>query len=291
MKFLTVIVLLSLLLAGCFNQVDHTLRPQIDHVAPFYSAHVMPRNVDIWLPRQYHSGTQQRFPVVYMQDGQNLFSHETADLGIAWDIDRVAQRMMDKKYIKPAIIVAIWSTPRREREYFPTCVFSSNPDDTFAACEGNDYLRFVVNELKPYMDKHYRTLPDQQNTFIAGSALGALVSFYALAEYPDIFGGVAGVSTQWPGLANNNETVFMEAWANYLGHKLPAKGQHRFYFDISTSTRDIDALYQARMETVLREQGYIQGLDWKSRKVPGAVYNENPWNLRADAMLEFLLGQ
>ena len=290
MKFLTVIVLFSLV-TGCSNQVDHTLHPQIDHVAPFYSAQVMPRNVDIWLPRQYHTGAQQRFPVIYMHDGQNLFEHENADLGIAWDIDRVAQRMMDKKQIKPAIIVAIWSSPKREQEYFPGCVTFSNSDETPAACVGGDYLRFIVNELKPYVDKHYRTHTDQQNTFIAGSSLGALVSLYAMTEYPDVFGGAAGVSMQWPMLSNSDDTASVDAWVNYLGQKLPAKGQHRFYFDVATPTRDIDALYQTRMETILQEQGYIQGRDWKSRKVPGAVYNQNPWNLRADSMLEFLFGQ
>lgn len=294
MKFLTVIVLLSLL-AGCFNQVDHTVRPQIDHVAPFYSAQVMPRNVDIWLPRQYNSGVQQRFPVIYMHDGQNLFEHENADLGIAWDIDRIAQRMMDKKQIKPAIIVAIWSSPKREQEYFPDCVTFSNSDETPATCVGGDYLRFIVNELKPYVDKHYRTLPEQQNTMIAGSALGALVSLYAVTEYPDVFGRIAGVSVQWPALLHHSETASVEALTTYLEYKLPAAGEHGFYFDIVTfdiftSAPRMDKLYKTSVARVLQEKGYVQGRDWVSRKVPGSVYSQNPWNLRADAMLEFLIG-
>lgn len=292
MKFLTLIVLLSLL-AGCFNQVDHTVRPQIDHVAPFYSAQVMPRNVDIWLPRQYHSGVQQRFPVIYMHDGQNLFEHENADLGIAWDIDRVAQRMMDKKQIKPAIIVAIWSTPKRGQEYFPACVsFSNNhASDTSIACKGNDYLRFIVNELKPYVDKHYRTLPDQQNTAIAGSSMGALLSLYALAEYPDIFGRVAGVSAQWSVLLNSDNAGSVETLENYLAHKLPAAGQHRFYFDVGVPASSLDEVYQASLDKILQEKGYVQERDWVSKNIPGSVYNQNPWNLRTDAMLQFLIGQ
>jgi predicted alpha/beta superfamily hydrolase len=294
MKFLTLIVVLSLL-AGCSNRVDHTSSPHIDHVAPFYSAHVMPRNIDIWLPREYESKPGQHFPVLYMHDGQNLFNHGDAALGVAWDIDRTAQRLMDKGEIRPAIIVAIWNTPKRELEYFPaqisTYVSGITATDVSAAADlADNYLKFIVYELKPYIDQRYRTLEDRANTYIAGSALGAVISLYALTEYSNVFGGVACISADWS-LLFGHDSNLDQSVRHYLEDKLPMTGAHRFYFyEGAISANQYDESAQWQIDKILHEKGYIQGGDWQVKKIPGTGHNENSWQVRANSMLEFLLG-
>lgn len=286
MKFLTMIVVLSVL-AACSNQADNNVHPRIDSVVPFYSAYVMPRNVDIWLPRQYQISAQKHFPVIYMQDGQNLFDHTKAPLGIAWDIDDAAQRLIDKKIIQPAIIVAIWSTPQRRWEYFPDHVAGSDIPLFLA----DNYLKFIVQELKPYIDSHYRTLADQRNTSVAGSSLGALISLQAFLEYPEIFGNLACIATDWGRLFGEGTASHTQGVKNYIERKLPPSGHHRLYFDYSTAT--LGRYYephQQMVEKIMRSKGYQQGMDWVTEKIPGSEKDENTWYVRKDEVLEFLLG-
>jgi predicted alpha/beta superfamily hydrolase len=301
MKFLTFITIISLL-AGCSNQVDHTSKPRIDSLVPFYYAYVMARQVDIWLPREYQSKPGQRFPVLYMHDGQNLFSHSNAALGIALDLDTTAQRLMDQRKIKPAIIVAIWSTPRRHLEYFPTPITTYLSDaDRIAMANSeihmnndlaNDYLQFIVHELKPYLDKHYRTLPDKNNTLVAGSSMGALISFYALTEYPDVFGSAACISMQGRMLLNNDTLSLAQSAQRYIEDKLPMAGSHRLYIDTGDASRD--GYYEQNslsIDKIMQAKGYVQGWDWVTKKNSGPELDEHSWQLRMDPVLEFLLGK
>lgn len=290
MKFLTMIAVFSLL-AGCSNQVDHTLHPRIDSVAPFYSARVMPRTVEIWLPRQYQSSLQQHFPVLYMHDGQNLFNHSDATLGIAWDVDRVAQRLMDQQKIKPAIIVAIWNTPMRQQEYFPGRALNFSGEIGDASNDmANDYVQFIVRELKPYIDRHYRTAPDKANTFIAGGGMGALISLYAFTEYPDVFGGAACITNQAQGLLGQIDSVQAQNIKRYMEIKLPAAGAHRLFFALGTDhTHQMYNPYS--LGNLLQVKGYEQGRNWLITTAPGVEYDENIWRMRADNMLAFLLGE
>lgn len=301
MKFLTIVIIISLL-AGCSNHVDHTSNPRIDSVVPFYSAHVMARQVDIWLPREYQSKPGQRFPVLYMHDGQNLFNHSSAALGIAWDLDATAQRLIDQKKIKPTIIVAIWSTPRRRVEYFPSPVTNYVSDVGEIAVDSSqmhtsdypadDYLQFIVHELKPYLDMHYRTLPDKNNTLVAGSSMGALISFYALTEYPDVFGSAACISTQGRVLFNNGTSSLAQSAQRYIEDKLPMAGSHRLYVD--TSDASLDGYYEQNslsIDKIIQAKGYVQGRDWITEKNSGSELDEHSWQLRMDPVLEFLLGK
>jgi predicted alpha/beta superfamily hydrolase len=138
------------------------------------SAHVAARNVDVYLPEGYDPSGSTRYPVLYMHDGQNLFSTETAYGGVEWRIDEV----MDSLQLK-AIVVGVWNSPKRFHEYAPMDSLS------------DAYLRFLVTELKPFIDSTYATKPDRENTFIMGSSMGGLISLYAVSEYPEVFGGAA----------------------------------------------------------------------------------------------------
>ncbi len=153
------------------------------------TAFVMPqlkrtRRIWVCLPPGYSDHPQQRYPVLYLQDGQNLFDNATAYAG-EWGIDE----FLDTTKLPPAIIVGIdHGDAKRLNEYNPY------DNDRFGKGEGRLYLGFLVNTLKPYIDLHYRTRTGRQHTFIAGSSMGGLISLYAVLAYPETFGGTGVLS-------------------------------------------------------------------------------------------------
>jgi predicted alpha/beta superfamily hydrolase len=260
------------------------------HVA-FPSRFVAPRQVDVWLPPGYEAGSSARYPVLYMHDGQNIFDPATSYGGNSWEVDRAMCRLMQAGKTHGAIIVGIWNTgTSRASEYLPQKAVATPWIDEVPGIftqphlpiQSDAYLKFLVEELKPWVDRTYRTKPDASDTFIMGSSMGGLISAYALAEYPQVFVGAACVSTHWP--AGDGAVV------DYLARHLPAPAAHRLYFDFGTET--LDAKYepfQLRMDAGLRQSGYTEGQNWMTRKFPGAEHSEKSWRQRVDQPLEFLL--
>lgn len=258
----------------------------------FPSAHVAARNVDVWLPPSYGEDPQRRYPVLYMHDGQNLFDPSLSYTGTDWDVDGAMTRLIDAGAIREAIVVGVWNTPLRFAEYMPKAPIpgeivgsgiEGRPIGRRDDVRSDDYLRFLVEELKPFIDARYRTLPGRDETAVMGSSMGGLISLYAAARHPQVFGGVGAVSTHWPACDG--------CMIDWLRAELPAPGAHRFYFDFGTAT--LDALYpphQARMDAVMRERGYTEGQDWITRRFEGAEHNEAAWKARLDMPLRFLLG-
>jgi predicted alpha/beta superfamily hydrolase len=149
------------------------------------------RRVWLYLPEDYYE-SKRRWPVLYMHDGQNVFDNATSYSG-EWGVDE----FLDSSTLRSCIVVAVDNgVTKRLNEYSP---YDFSPKslglsqkDTLSKGEGNLYVDFIVNTLKPYIDKNYRTLRKRDNTFIAGSSMGGLISMYALLKYPKKFGG-AGV--------------------------------------------------------------------------------------------------
>jgi predicted alpha/beta superfamily hydrolase len=145
------------------------------------------RRVWIYLPKEYHV-TKNRYPVLYMQDGQNIFDEATAFAG-EWGVDEY----LDSARAKKCIVVAIDNgAMNRMAEYNPY------DDEKSGKAEGNKYADFLVKTLKPFIDKQYRTLKGKSNTFIAGSSMGGLISFYCVLKYPAVFGGAGIFSPSFP---------------------------------------------------------------------------------------------
>ena len=137
------------------------------------------RRIWLYLPPGY-AKSKKHYPVMYMQDGQNIFDEYTADFG-EWGVDETVDSM--SRLGKPAcIIVGIDNGPKSLNEYNP---FNFKE---FGNGEGDEYLEFIVKTLKPFVDKHYRTLPNNYNTIIAGSSMGGLIAYYAMLKYPKVFG-------------------------------------------------------------------------------------------------------
>jgi predicted alpha/beta superfamily hydrolase len=141
------------------------------------------RRVWIYLPPGY-SSSEKKYPVLYMHDGQNVFDDSTSFAG-EWGVDETLDSISG--HSKEVIVVAVdHGGVKRINEYCPYDM------EKFGKGEGDQYVDFLVKTLKPFIDRNYRTQKDKQNTFIAGSSMGGLISMYALLKYPKIFGG-AGV--------------------------------------------------------------------------------------------------
>ena len=259
----------------------------------FRSRDVAPRNVEVWLPPGYARDTTARYPVLYLQDGQNVFDPATSYTGVDWGVDETMTRLIAEHAVRPAIVVAIWNTPARFQEYMPQQALGT--DSAFSSgvpglgmvkgpALSDAYLRFMVEELKPFVDSAYRTRPGPSDTFVMGSSMGGLISLYAVMEYPQVFGGAACLSTHWPAADG--------AFVTWLAGRLPPPASHRLYFDHGTETLDsLYAPYQARVDAAGRAAGYTEGRNWISRVFPGADHSERSWRVRVAGPLVFLLGK
>lgn len=278
----------------------------IERLDSLYSAALQEyRRVDVWLPQGY--SPQQRYPVLYMHDGQMLFDPNTTWNKQSWEVDSVAGALIAAGKVRPFIVVAIWNGGKtRHADYFPQkpaeslsktqrdSIYHSVRNNGAAVFQGmqvrsDDYLRFVVRELKPLIDERFATLPDQPNTFIAGSSMGGLISMYAICEYPEIFGGAACLSTHWPGIFTVENNPIPAAFMHYMRWHLPDPRSHKLYFDYGTAT--LDALYpplQAQADAILKQCGYGKK-NWITKAFPGAAHTEQAWKSRLHLPLVFLL--
>lgn len=267
------------------------------------SAHLGPRNVTVWLPPGYDAGSD-RHPVLYMHDGQNLFDPARANFG-EWGVDEHLVRLIETGQVRAPIVVGVWNTPLRLREYVPADLIAALPGevrDSLMPMYGGEplsdaYLRFLVEELKPRIDAEYRTLSGRDDTVIAGSSMGGLISLYALMKYPQVFCAAACLSTHWPlrlerlegnALETWREAV-VQAWSDVIRRGLPDPATHRLYMDRGDETLDqFYAFFQWRIDTVIRDAGW--GPDrFRTFVFPTAEHNEKSWNSRLDVPLTFLL--
>lgn len=283
-------------------------------IRDFPSAHVAPRNISIWLPPDYEPRGAP-LPVIYMHDGQNLFDAETAYGGKTWGVGEALATLAPAGKVRPAIIVGVWNTPRRFEEYFPQKLAPLLPSELRAkltrASKGplmaDAYLRFLVTELKPYIDARFRTLTGASDTSIMGSSMGGLISIYAMAQYPQVYGQAAGLSVHWPLVApgdaaaaaeNANAVAAAAANANAVAaafgklfaasHWKP--GPNRLYVDHGDQGIDrYYAPYADRIDTMMAGEGWAPP-NLVSRVWPGTTHNEESWRARIDVPLVFLLG-
>ena len=268
------------------------------------SAHVGPRDVTVWLPPGYDA-TDAGWPVLYMHDGQNLFDSARAGYGVEWGVDEHVSRLGSGGQIRMPIVVGVHNTPLRLREYVPADMIRALPADIrtdLLTLYGGDplsdgYLRFLVEELKPFIDRTYRTRPARGDTVIMGSSMGGLISLYALMKHPEVFGSAGCLSTHWPlrierlddnRLERWRETV-VRTWSEVIARGLPDPAAHRLYFDRGDETLDqFYAFFQSRIDTVVTATGWGPER-FRSLVFPGAEHNEASWNQRLDTPLTFLL--
>lgn len=245
-----------------------------------------PRHVEVWLPPGYDRDTERRYRVIYMHDGQNLFDPRIANTGVDWGVDEAMLRGVDAGLFAPAIVVGAWSTSQRGPEYSPWH-------------DGPQYARFLIEELMPRVNAEFRTLTDRDNTFVMGSSMGGLLSYYLVREHPDKFSACGCVSTHFPlsdavaasylGInpdAADTTPYILKDIAN--GARVP--DGVRFFFDYGTETLDADyGPTHAALRDWLLGQGLVEGTDFRMQEYAGAAHNEAAWRARLDDQLAWLL--
>jgi len=153
-----------------------------------------------------------------------------------------------------------------------------------------EYLQFIVEELKPFIDSQYRTRTGRDDTFLLGSSLGGLISLYGVTQYPEVFGGAACVSTSWPSTFTDNDPGSNTASVDFLREAIPAPGNHKFYFDYGSAEFDLEfEPHQRVIDNLMRELGYEYGELWQTHEFEGAGHSEIFWRERVHIPLKFLL--
>jgi hypothetical protein len=277
---------------------------KIVRIENFRSKYILPRNVDVWLPDGYNSS--EKYSVVYMNDGQMLFDSTVTWNKQEWQVDEVLGLLVKSNKVKKCIVVGIFNNPElRMAEYFPQVALEGLLEPARSTIIktmlggkplSDEYLKFLVTELKPSIDSIYSTITGQEGTFIMGSSMGGLISLYALCNYPDVFGGAACMSTHWPlvgpGLLYQPKVIrdLSGAFREYVSGKLPDLHNRKIYFDYGTGTLDsIYKPYQVKIDILMAMEGFHSS-NWETKVFAGHSHDERSWAKRLNIPLEFLLG-
>jgi len=270
-------------------------------VDSFPTVNITPRPVDVWLPGNYSK--ERKYAVLYMHDGQNLFDSTKTWNKQEWKIDEAATDLMEQNITRDFIVVGIHNIPNiRWQDLFPKKamdfmdkdrkeeVYRKAKESNFSInFKGDDYLKFIVSELKPYIDATYAVYADKENTFVAGSSMGGLMSMYAISEYPSIFKGAACISTHWVGAMAEENNPFPSAIFKYVEAKIPDSKTHKIYFDYGDRTLDRHyPQYASIIDDLYTEKGYSID-NYRNLFFPEADHSEKSWQKRIHIPLSFLL--
>lgn len=278
----------------------------IERIDSFPTKYIKPRTVDIWIPFNYSN--EKKYSVLYMHDGQMLFDATTTWNKQEWKVDEVASKLMKENKVDDFIVVAIWNIPElRHMDLFPKKPLENLSEDSqelifdeahkmnynfeLKDINSDNYLKFIVEEVKPFIDKNYFVYTDANHTAIMGSSMGGLISMYAICEYPNVFGKAACLSTHWVGFRDFDNNPIPESFFSYMTKNLPNPETHKIYFDYGTETLDASYLkYEYRVDEVLQSKGFNQN-NYKNLKFEGENHSEASWQKRIDIPFEFMFGK
>ena len=233
------------------------------------------RDLIVYLPPGYNEQPWRHFPALYLHDGQNLFDGATSFIpGMDWHVGQTADHVIDIGAVEPLIIVGIYNTGKqRIPEYTPTRV------PKLGGGRADRYAKFLIEEVKPFVDSEYRTLSAAAHTGLGGSSLGGLVSLYLGLKMPHVFGRIAALSPSvwW------NQRVMHRFLAAAQVHARP-----RIWLDIGTreGPRIVQDVEQFR--DVLLEKGWQYERDLHYERIEGGEHNEAAWAQRVGPFLQFL---
>ena len=279
---------------------------KIYRIENFSTKFIKPRTVDIWVPTNY--SRDKKYSVLYMHDGQMLFDASTTWNKQEWMVDDVLSKLTSINKINEVIVVAIWNIPViRHADFFPKkplldltqaeqkLIFEEahklNYQFNLEDINSDNYLKFIVKELKPFIDNNFSVFTDADHTAIMGSSMGGLISMYAICEYPKVFSKAACLSTHWLGFREFENNPIPESFFKYMSANLPDPKYHKIYFDYGTETLDAGYLkYEYRVDETMKEKGYNQET-FKNLKFEGENHSEASWQKRINIPLEFMFGK
>jgi len=269
------------------DQYSSTIVGDVRVHKDFPSRELAARTLWVYLPPGYDQDAERRYPVIYMQDGNNCFDAATSFNGQEWKVDETFEAGIASGTLPAAIVVGIANTAARVDEY--TMVKALRGDRrTRTGGKADLYAAFLIDEVKPFIDSTYRTLVDASHTAVIGSSHGGLVSLYLGIRHPEIFGAVGAVS---PSLSWGNHWL-----TNYAGriHDLPKN--LRIWIDMGTAEDAVDLNGNGVSDLIddvqeMRDLLLARGYD--SARVElmldeGAVHNEAAWARRLPKILEFI---
>ena len=282
--------------SACTGRSNEYVVGNLDIYENFQSQFVASRTVRVWTPSDYDPSV--KYDVIYMHDGQNLFDASLTWNKQEWGVDEVLTGLMAKGEIRPCIVVGVDNSPKRYDEYYPSAICPDVPEGVLPEGFqplGDEYLRFLVEEVKPWVDANYSTWGDPAHTFVMGSSCGGLISSYAFCEYPEVFGGAGCLSTHSslmnPYAMEISQKPASEVYIEYLRKNLPADSEHLLYMDRGDCM--IDSAYR-ESQAAINEM--IATWDWSTdhymyRFFPGQSHSESDWRSRLDIPVKFLLGK
>jgi enterochelin esterase-like enzyme len=241
------------------------------------------RELMIWLPHSYVTDAQRRFPLIVLHDGANVFDPQTSPLsGVDWAADEWVNLLSHEGVMPEAIVVGVCHP-----EGFSDGNETLRDYDLSPELGGAAYAEFLIEELVPHMDAHYRTLAEAAARMLGGASLGGLISFYVAIHHPGIFGGFVCLSTAFEDVSESLPGAAGQLRALADLPALPAG--ERIYFDYGTQGLDecYDP-YHRELGGLLREKGWHEGREFQIVRVEGGGHSELSWRTGFGEALRFL---
>jgi predicted alpha/beta superfamily hydrolase len=245
---------------------DHRLHEKFD------SKFAKDRDLVVWLPPEYAKNTARRFPTLYMHDGDSTF--------VNWRLDETASALIANHQIEPLIIIYVpngGSSDDRFTDYTPTRDANYN-----VGGKADNYGRMLVEEVRPFIDSHYRTLTDAANTGLGGASLGGLVTLYLGLKYPDTFGRLAVMS---PSIWWDRGVILREV------KDVKTKPASRIWLDVGTEEERGRTDVTRGLRDALIKKGWTLNVDLMYYEAKGARHEDSEFGKRASLFLKFLYAQ
>ncbi|HLY39791.1 MAG TPA: alpha/beta hydrolase-fold protein [Terracidiphilus sp.] len=245
---------------------------------PDFSGNYLPdkRNLIVYVPPDYDDSPNQTYPVLYMQDGQNLFDPETSFVkGKPWEMREHADAVIEAGEVTPLVIVGIYNTERRLAEYTP------DRNRQMGGGEADCYGLMLTRELMPWIAARYRVRTDRESTGLGGSSLGGLLTLFLGLKHPECFGKLAALS---PSVWWNHKSIL-----GYLNERAPQIWERpKLWLDVGDregqrTLRDVEHLARR-----LKANGWRPGENLHVERVAGGTHDEASWSTRVRPMLRFL---
>ena len=273
----------------------NTNKGSIEKIYDFQSNYVDNRPIYVWLPSNFDP--KKKHDLLIMHDGQNLFDGTKTWNGQEWELDEWASKLISENELSSFIIIGIHNSgKKRWSDYFPEKAYNFVTDSNYLGgvkpeLNADQYLKYIVNEVIPFIEEKYLKSSYDYKTIIGGSSMGGLISMYAVFEYANVFDGAICMSTHWPGAIVMENNPLPDAIFKYMTENIPLFNKKRFYFDYGDKGLDEHyPQYSKIIDSLFLNNGYSQR-NYKNLFFENHWHSEEYWAKRVQIPLKFMLNQ